>query len=68
MVKNLPVNAWDMGSIPNVGRFHMRSLFSKAHKPLLIPCALELLLRNKRSHCNEKPAHHDWRVAPARLD
>ena len=31
-----------------------------AHKPqLLKPACLEPMLRNKRSHCNEKPAHLD---------
>ena len=28
------------------------------------PLALELTLCNKRSLCNEKPLHHQWRVAP----
>ena len=37
-----------------------------AHVPqLLKPTRLEPVLRNKRSHHNEKPAHHN-RVAPAR--
>jgi len=25
---------------------------------------LELMLSYKRSHCNEKPVHCNWRVAP----
>ena len=29
-------------------------------------CALEPMLWNERSHRNEKPAHRNWRVAPAR--
>ena len=28
------------------------------------PSALEPVLRNKRSHCSEKPTHRNWRVAP----
>ena len=33
---------------------------SRAHVPqLLKPARLEPVLRNKRSHCNEKPAHHN---------
>ena len=27
------------------------------------PCALEPTHRNKRTHCSEKPAHCNWRVA-----
>ena len=26
---------------------------------------LEIRLHNKRSHCNEKPEHSNWRVAPS---
>ena len=37
-----------------------------AHVPqLLKPVCLEPMLRNKWSHCNEKPAHRNKRVAPA---
>ena len=28
---------------------------------LLKPTHLEPVLRNKRSHCNEKPVHRNWR-------
>ena len=46
MVKHLPANARDMGSIPGVGR---------SHKPqLLKPTCLELML-HKRGHGSEKP-------------
>ena len=31
-------------------------------------CAPEPVLRNKRSHPREKPAHHEWRVAPTRCN
>ena len=38
MVKNLPANAGDMGSIPGLGRFHV-SRGNQAHmSPLLSPC------------------------------
>jgi len=26
------------------------------------PCALGPMLCNRKSHCNEKPAHRNWRV------
>ena len=50
MVQTLPANAQDMGSIPGLERFHLLQLLS--------PCILEPVLCNKRSHHNEKPAHH----------
>ena len=31
-------------------------------------CALEPVLCNKRSHCNRKPAHKNWRIAPTICD
>ena len=69
MVKNPPANAEDTGSSPGPGRSHMPrsnaarapqllSLRSRAREPqLLKPAHLEPVLRNKRSHGNEKPAH-----------
>ena len=73
VVKNPPANAGDTGSSPGPGRSHMPrsnwarapqllSLRSRAHEPqLLSPCAqlLKTALHNKRSHRNEKPAHHN---------
>ena len=71
MVKNPPANAGDMGSIPGLGRSHMPwsnsarapqllSLHSRAREPqLLKPAHLEPVLRNKRSHRNEKSTHHN---------
>ena len=58
VVKNPPANAGDMGSIPGPGRFHM--MWSNyAHEPLLLePVCPEPAFCNKRSHHNEKPAHH----------
>ena len=32
------------------------------------PCTPKLLFCNKRSHCNEKPAHSNWRVVPAQCN
>ena len=59
----------DMGSVPGSGRSLML-WDNKALVPqLLKPVQLDPTLRNKRSHCNEKPAHHSYRVAmlaPAR--
>ena len=54
VVKNLPANAGDTGSIPNLGRFHM-PWSSKAREPHE-PSCLELILHNKRSHHKEKPS------------
>ena len=71
VVKNPPANAGDMGSSPGPGRSHvlrsnkarspqLLSLRSRARKPqLLKPTRLEPVLRNKRSHHNEKPAYRN---------
>ena len=70
VVENPPANAGDMGSSSGLGRSHMPwrnwacapqllSLRSTAREPQLrMPACLEPMLRNKRSHCNEKPTHH----------
>ena len=70
MVKNSPANAGDTGLIPGPRRSHMSrsswarvpqllSLCSRAREPQLLKLVcLEPVLRSKRSHCNEKPAHH----------
>ena len=69
MVKNPPANAGDMGSSPGLGRSHrprskeapapqLLSLHSRAREPQLPkPVCLEPVLRNKRSHRNEKPVY-----------
>ena len=69
MVRSQPANAGDTGSIPGPGGSHMPqnnwahapqllSLRSGAHEAqLLKPGRLEPVLRNKRSHRNEKPKH-----------
>ena len=71
MVKNPPANAGDRGSISGPGRSRMSpsneahapqllSLRSRAREPqLLKPARVEPVLRNKRSHRNEKPAHRN---------
>ena len=63
-VKHLPANAGDTGSTPGQGRSHM-PWSNEVHMPqVLKPACLEPML-HKRSHCNEKPTHGNWRVAPA---
>ena len=69
VAKNPPANAGDTGSSPGPGRSRMPqsnkarapqllSLCSRAREPqLLKPAFLEPVLRNKRSHRNERPAH-----------
>ena len=74
VVKNPPANAGDTGSIPGPGRSHMpqsneacapqllslQATTTEARVPqLLKPARLEPVLRNKRSHRNEKPAHRN---------
>ena len=72
VLKNLPANAGDKRSSPGLGSSHMSrsnearapqllSRHSRAREPqLLKPSAcLEPMLRNKKSHCNEKPAHRN---------
>ena len=69
MVKNPLANAGDMGSIPGIGRSHMQQGNYACTPQLLSSCsracasqrlslpALEPVLCNKRSRCNEKPEH-----------
>ena len=76
VVENLPANAGDRGSSPGPEKSHMPqsnkacapqllSLRPRAHEPqLLSPRTLEPMLHNKRSHCNEKPAHHNEEEPP----
>ena len=71
VVKNPPANAGDMGLSPGPGSSHMPrsnearepqllSLRSRAREPQLQkPVHLGPMLHNKRSHRNEKPAHHN---------
>ena len=69
MVRNTPVNAGDTGLIPDPGRSHMfRTTRPVCHNYLACalepgncnyrgPRALALVLCNKGSYWNEKPAH-----------
>ena len=74
MVKNLPAKAGDTGSIPDLGRSHMQgsneacvlqplSLEAPTAEPTCdscqSPCALEPVLRNRRSHHSETPVHRN---------
>ena len=55
-----------VGNIPHASGPQLLSLCSRAREPqLLSPCTPEPSLRNKRSHRNEKPTHHNCRVAPS---
>ena len=49
VVKNLPANAGDTGSIPGPGRSHMHGATKSV--------CLEPVLHSKRSYHKEKPAH-----------
>ena len=57
MVKNLPANSGNMGSVPGLGKFTGHGATKPISPPVLSPSALDLVLRNKESHFNEKPAH-----------
>ena len=65
VVKNLPVNAGDMGLIPGQGGLHMLQ-GSWAHAPqLLKPTRLGPTLHNRRARRREKPMYHHSSGAPA---
>ena len=55
VVKNLPANTGDTGSIPGPGRSYMLQGNWACAPQLLSPRTLESVLLNKRSHHNEKP-------------
>ena len=56
MVKNLPANAGDTGSIPCPGRSHLPQ-GNSAHVPQLLKSqCLKPVLHNKSCHGNEKPS------------
>ena len=68
VVKNLPTNAGDAGSISDPGRSHMLQS-NQAHAPQLLSLCTGLVLCSKRNHCEEEPrhysqsspAHQNWR-------
>ena len=69
LVESPPANAGYMGSIPGPGSSHMlRENWACVSQLLCLQVAttevhhLEPALHNKRSHCNEKPAH--WKESP----
>ena len=53
MVKNLPANAGDTGSIPGSRKI------PHASGQLSLCATTEPVLCKKRSHCNEKSTHHN---------
>jgi len=71
VAKNPPANAGDTGLIPGMGGSHMQCnnqaqgpqlwrLCSRVREPQLLKSeALEPVLSNKRSHCNEKLEHRN---------
>ena len=64
VVKNLPANAADTGSIPGPGGSHMPRSNWAREPQLLKPARLEPVLRNKRSHDDEKPAYRNEEWPP----
>ena len=59
VVENLLANAWDMGSIFALGRFHMPQSNLINVPQLLSLHILKPVLCSKKSHCKEKPMHHN---------
>ena len=57
LVKNLPANAGDTGSILGPGRYHM----PRASKPV---CHYWAHAAQRRSHHSEKPVYLNERVGP----
>ena len=76
VVKNLPGNVGDMGSIPGPGRFTCcwttkplcHNYWACALEPMSLNYwslhTFEPMLHNKRSHCDEKPEFYNWIIAP----
>ena len=62
---NLPANAGDTGSIPGPGRFPHAAEQLGPCATTTEPAHLEPVLRNKRGHGNEKPAHHSLQLEKA---
>ena len=57
VVKNLPANARDMGSVSALRRFHMLRGEKACGRQLLCQSALKCVLCNKRSPRGEEPVH-----------
>ena len=64
MVENPPASMGDTGSIPDPGGSHMQRGNRAMCHNYWTPGALEPVLHN--TNCNEKPEHHNERVAAAR--
>ena len=64
VVKNLPCNAGDTGSIPGPGRSHCCS----TTKPVEAHSTLEPVFCNKTICCNEKPMHSNEKQPPLAAD
>ena len=62
VVENLPANAGDTGSSPGLGRSHMPRSNWAREPQTAEPARLEPVLRNKRGHDGERPAHRgeEW--------
>ena len=64
VVGNLPANAGDTGSHPGLGGSHMPQSNLGPWATTAEPVRLEPVLRNKRGHDSERPAHHDEEWPP----
>ena len=63
VVRNVPANAGDTGSILGPGGPHV--LWGSYARVLQLrsPWALGPVLCDRRGHCSERPTHRGWRVA-----
>ena len=59
VVKNLPPNGGDMGSILGLWRSHMPGATNPVYHNYWSPRALEPMLHSKRSDPMEKPTYHN---------
>ena len=59
VVENLPANAGDTGSSPDLGRIPHAAEQSGPWATITEPVRLEPVLHNKRGRDSERPAHRD---------
>ena len=64
VVKNPPANAGDTGSSPGLGRSHMPWSNLSPWATTTEPARLEPVLRNRRGHDSDRPAHRDEEWPP----
>ena len=64
VVKSLPANTGDMGSIPGLGRFHMTQ-GNQARVPQLPSPHSRVCALQRERPLQRKPTHRSSRVAPA---